>query len=505
MSSRHMGLYYIRVLALSRFVTVSVLLMVFAGYATAGVWDAYTQISSAFNPPIKLVPAMGPYLVNSEITFHMEPLTDYDRCFTAPSTNYYELDSFLAQDAYTWSVKDAGGIDKGSFKYGDNTNNATFPNIIWIAPSTPENGLTVSCSVKDDPKAIGEGDTGTRDDPNRVWSVLNIRVGGAFISELDGNVAGDYISGTNVSVRMYVENMYLNTDHTVSVLLGASDLATGSSHVKVDPVSPAGQPIIRTDASGNWQSAGNKGWVYFDTTHLLSDGSTGDLNIKLVPSAGNTYFSNTMEGKTVYNKGYVLGGNSSTIYGAGSATNVNFACGMMKHSTRFNSTEHKPTIETYLPAYTVFYIYTHGGWDVSPYSGETMFRDCDSVKGEDVSAHCLPSSTVANAVSGKGGSIPYYNIVHIDACDSAGDGSTVHTDMAGAFGISSGATDRAYLGFNGNVNDNLAHANWTYTVWTNLRNGQTIGTAVTNANNSYNPGGTAHIIGDSSSTLHKVY
>lgn len=481
------------------------------GYSlAAGVWDAYTGITCANNPPISLVTS-PPYAVGNQVQFHQFPVQDYDRRFTAPSTYYYNLDSFTRSDAYNWVVKDASGVEQGSFLNGKNTSNAAFPDVYWI-PSVPGSNLTVYNTVKDDPKALGSGETGTRDDPDKVFSYGTFRVGGAYIFNLAGNVAGTYISGTGISVNMYVVNMYYTMDHTISVILGASDLAAGSSHVKVSPVSPAGQPMIRTDASGNWQSSGSPGWVYFDSTHMRADASSGDLKVRLVPSSGTTYFTNAISGITLYNKAYVLGAGTCTTYGDTTADAVSSQCASMNHSvypaSGANSSDHRDTILSNLPTYTVFYIYTHGAYDESPYSGMTSFRDCDSAIGDDPATECLSSGDIATAIAGKSG-VPEYNIVHIDACDSAGDGTDSHNDMAIAFGIlnadGSSKTDRAYIGFNGACSDNQAHANWSGAIWQRLQAGDRISAAVTYANNNYNPGGTAAIYGDANTTLHKVY
>jgi len=466
----------------------------------AGVWDAYTPISSGYNPPLSIPGGSGPYVAGSPVRFTMYTIVDSDRRKYL-GVSYYDNDTFNNSNAFTWTVKDSSGNPQGTWQNGKNTSNAPFPDVYWLPPSTPMSNLTVYVSVNDDPKPLGGGETGTRDDPVKIWSNGPINTGAAIIWNLTGNVAGNYISGTDIGFNMYIAAMQKSTNMAVGVALGGSDLATGSSHVYVSPVGNGGQPNITTDSNGNWQSVNNPGKVTFDSTHLLADGSSGDLRAKLNP--GTAFYSTAISGVTLYNKAYVLAnttdiGNSSTA-----ASSVQSSCSSMNHSVNYSTSDANATILGNLPTYTVFYINTHGGYNVfAQYPNQTVFEECCSNISADYT-HYMGSSDVATAVSGKSG-VPYYNFVQIDACNSA-----AYNDMAIAFGILNGdgstKTDQAYLGWNGVAQDTSDHASWTGLVWSGLQSGNTLSQAVTAANNAYSGFGTPSMLGDTGMTLHKVY
>jgi hypothetical protein len=315
-----------------------------------------------------------------------------------------------------------------------------------------------------------------------------------WTSGFDGtNIAGSNISGTNLWVRAYVTKAKkFNSDYSTYMVLDGSTLASGSQHVKVDTVSPAGQPKIRTNATGYWMSDANKGWVKFDTTHALNDGSNGELRIQMYWTDGttsNTIYSTLIGNYALYNKAYVLY-DPALSYGYDCASAATTACIDMRHSTRLSNTDDWQAISDRIPTYTVFYFYGHGGYDSN--TQETYFKDCPDTAD-------IGSNLVSTEVGLKSSSQPQYNFVFIDACESA-----THSDLADAFGVTT-ADDRAFLGWDGETHDWFANKNWTLDIWSRLYAGDTIAEAFTYANDHNYEWGTAKYDGDDDTTLHEVY
>ncbi len=331
----------------------------------------------------------------------------------------------------------------------------------------------------------------------------------AVISDLSGgNVAYNRISGTNVWVRMYVYNSQPNCTHAVKVYLGGSVLAENPAHVKVSPYYSQWN-FLRTDATGKWQSEGNKGYVKFDTTHMIRDGSHSYLRVWVYPFGLTAFFSNSLDDNKdgtpdnieLYNKAYVL--SDTNDINKATADKVYDHCWNMNHniqpgkgaSRTFPSKWGPDGVLQNLKYYTVFYIAAHGQF----VSGQTYFDDPAA------GYNWISSSEVAGYVSQKAGLIPYYNIVHIDACYTC-----MGFDMAHAFDIVTSIggkqPDRAYIGWLDYVYGNQTAKNWTDHLWGCLVNRSTVGDAKHQADTAY-PGvaGSGELEGDKNTTLHSVY
>ena len=322
--------------------------------------------------------------------------------------------------------------------------------------------------------------------------------GKAIISDLQGNVrsAGDHIhvSGTNVWVRMYVQDSWVDRMHICEAYLGNDRLAGDIFSIKVNPCWGC-EDMLRTDGSGDWQDSGNKGFVKFSTTGLPT-ATQGSLRIKLRPEGKADFFSNTIDIVNVqlYNKAYVLcekwlvGADSTAVY-------VHERCEDMNHSATpddpVTDKHNRDTILAHLPSYTIFYIAAHGEYNSS--GNQTWFYDC---QGDDE----ISSGQVWYAINQKT-TQPYYNLVHLDTCHSSD-----HNDMAEAFGIledGGGArADRAYIGWVGIYWGFPSTNNWTKTLWDDLRLGYKVGEAIDDANARHNEVGTARMYGDKNTVLH---
>lgn len=336
--------------------------------------------------------------------------------------------------------------------------------------------------------------------------------GCAKISDLGGNVAGSNISGTNVWVRMYVQDSWANTEHNVSVKLGGSVLAAGLWDLDVRTAGPTCPYTLVTSAGGDWQSSGNKGWVKFDTTSLLSSGNSGDLKVVLSTPGHSDFASNTISNLTIYNRAYVLA-NSTLNYANQAADAAHQSLEYMNHLTQpvhtANESDSAATIASYLSEKTVFYIDTHGGYD--SLLDDMRFADChnaDLLYG----FYCdIPNGiySVHDRVGGKTEYQPAYNFVFIDACYSAGDGTNLRNVMAKAFEIISAdgtsKADRAYLGWKGLSYDSSNGTAWVTAFFDFMSLGYTVSEAVNQANHSATPPGTPVIIGDGNTTLHMIY
>jgi hypothetical protein len=335
----------------------------------------------------------------------------------------------------------------------------------------------------------------------RSYKQVDQNVGAAYISDLSGNVAGNKISGTNVCVRMYVKKSWPNIDHRVTARFGTTPMASTDNHIKVNTVSSAGQPYLRTDSSGNWHDSSNKGWVKFDTTSLLDDGTTGSLNIKLTPAGHSAFCSNGSSDLVIYNKAYVIN-DPAILNGTETANYVASKCSLMKHSVRRSTSDARDTILGEIYKYTVFYAWNHGGYDPSsPSDPGTYIIGCSGDAQNDIVSQSLVSSFVS---AYKGSIFPSFNLVHLDCCYSG-----AHNDMAKAFGIlnndGGSRADQAYIGWISYAWSFPENRNWTKSVWDQLSAGATVGDAVDFANaNHYEPG-TCRIYGDRNTTLHSVY
>jgi hypothetical protein len=340
-----------------------------------------------------------------------------------------------------------------------------------------------------------------------------------WISGLSGNVAGGNISGTNVSVQAYLTKApKLNADFNTSVNLGASNNfnAGGYPFCHVATVSPAGQAKIRTNGSGNWMSSTSKGTIAFST--LISsntndgDGTNGTLGAQMVWTGGGAYivYSTGIQNITLYNKALCLADPNLTsdyaFQSASVAFNDMIAVG---HTSDYDGDAGEQSILSSIPIHTLFYTYTCGAYDSQ--TGITSFADCNYGLNNDwdYAAHAITSTEVATAVGNKTSSQPDYNFAFINAGDSA-----IDDDMAIAFGVT-GINDRAYLGWDGGVDDSQDVQDWNYYFWQQLLGGSsahTIDAALAwCANNGYDPavwnsgGGLPQVYGDGDTTLHYVY
>lgn len=326
--------------------------------------------------------------------------------------------------------------------------------------------------------------------------------GTAYISELQGNTkdAGDHIniSGTNAWVRMYVKNSWPVNSHACKAYLAGSMLAD-YDNIKVNPCFSGQDMLLSTDAAGSWQSAGDKGYVKFDSSAELVTGTEGNLKIKLFPYDETPFLSKwegTEKPVRLYNKAYVLS-NRDILWGSTSANYVHERCEAMNHSASpvesENETHNYATIISNIQTYTVFYIVSHGNHEY-----QTYFMDCldDNINV----VHASDVQVMAEQKTAQ----PYYNLVHLDTCYSSDE-----QDMAKAFGIldpSGGARpDRAFIGWVGVSYSFPGNVNWTKEVWSLLSEGTTVKYAVDQATFDHREIGTARVYGDYNTTLHSVY
>lgn len=494
---------------LSRLLAMASLsLLVCQSPAIAVDWSTALAITCGTGNPIRTM-TISPFAVDNEVQIYSAALTDQDRYYSNGKYTYVG-DSFCAMGCYSWNVLHSDMTSSGIWKDGISIGGSAWPSVYWT-PTEVSNDLTIWFTANDIAE-MQPGDTGTRDDPARTWTKA-IRTGAMFINNLSGNVAGSNISGTGLSVMANIDNMHYSVNNGVSVSLGTSDLATGTSHVYAYDHAATGYTTVATDANGDWPAGGTtQQKICFDSTHLLSDGTTGTLRIKVAPSGSTEYYSIPISDITIYNKAYVLGNDLSTSVGADAASLVGVYARDMKHNSNCTISDYKSFILSNIPTYTVFYMYSHGSWNLAEYPNETVLWDCYGGPGDwNITDHAIPSSLIATAVGNKSSSQPAYNFVHIDSCYSAGYDGVQHTDMASAFGITSSSTNRAFLGFIGTSLDTLDNYNWVAEVWSSLQAGQTINQAVNDANTLIGSNyvvekvGQASIIGDPSTTLHKVY
>ncbi|BDI27960.1 hypothetical protein CCAX7_000110 [Capsulimonas corticalis] len=246
----------------------------------------------------------------------------------------------------------------------------------------------------------------------------------------------------------------------------------------------------------------------FDSTHFANNALV-TYKMTVQDSGGNSYYL-TGQGPTL-NKGYGVV-NTDGDFNPGIAAAV--LGNMINYAQSPSAGDSKATINSNLPNYTAFYIATHGN--------STGFGDGSIVGGQSplpyYQQHFIayqatsPDIGVTNDITVKAANpnLPPYNLVDIDACNSAGNGAAASTG-ATSFGINS--SDRALLGWN--AEEYTSNYAWVARVWNNLALGMTLKDAVNAATSKGRPSGpdannhpvpiNGVILGDSATKLHGVY
>ena len=198
--------------------------------------------------------------------------------------------------------------------------------------------------------------------------------------------------------------------------------------------------------------------VNFDSTHF-ADASSVPIKMLITDTAGNNYDASVAA--NAYNKAYSLGNyqpsGGSLVYGQVAAANASSAFSGMNCPGSPTTTDGKTTILANLHTYTVFYIWTHGldlpsvfgdcfAFPNSPDANYLYARASDDLTG---------ATGVTQAVASKSVSVPPYNFAFCDACLTAQNNL-----MAGAFGVTTGSTDLAYLGYTTESDDSQYNAGW---------------------------------------------
>ena len=255
------------------------------------VWDVYTAISVG---SITSPTAGSTYAVNTEVSCSIAAGSDRDHRYVPPSNHTYPADTLT----YTWSAS------AGTFPYGN-----TGTSVTWKAPSTPNSGVTITCTISD-AAVIPPGETGTRNDTDKVRTVSNIKVydlsvqssksiimtGGVqnavhqctitatVTPAMTGNVSFSIVSGTGVGysipASLSATSVPLNGNSQAQTVLTSSDL---EETVTVEASFAGCQATVQVNQGTSDMS------FEFDPEEIIADGeSTMDVNLQVLQQVTHT-------------------------------------------------------------------------------------------------------------------------------------------------------------------------------------------------------------------------
>ena len=230
----------------------------------------------------------------------------------------------------------------------------------------------------------------------------------------------------------------------------------------------------------------------FDSSHFAS-GTTLALSITATGQTGQLPLLVTASAfAPVYNRAYAMGNCTSLDYGAAAMAYITVQAAACRQDVTASSTDTKAQILDHLPAYTAFYIYTHGADAYeggSSWASPAFLEPCGYPTDDEthwVFANVDPgsASTVQARIGAKSSAQPPYNFVELSACDTAGhtiydsltgDHTTYNPANAEAFGVPDGSVDRGFAGFASHVEDSQNAAAFDDVLWEYLGVGEIVG------------------------------
>jgi hypothetical protein len=261
--------------------------------------------------------------------------------------------------------------------------------------------------------------------------------------------------------------------------------------------------------------------VVFDSTHF---GDTNPITVEyqIQDTAGDPVVVKDVTANA-YNEGYLLNDTAFTSgNGLTALTDVGTRLGGMNHDT-VSSEASKDSINSALPTYTVFYAYTHGYVDSFNHTafgdGSAQSVDYYIGLGQNWTDHYVLSSEVLASPNTKSLSQPPYNLAFVDGCETGVQSDLAYAFLYGNPSGGSGATDRAYLGWEVDLADDMRNVNWTNRMFQNLENGEILSDAIKDASSVEAPIGVDEnglgfdvdtssqlaTFGDGGMKLHEVY
>ena len=286
-----------------------------------------------------------------------------------------------------------------------------------------------------------------------------------------------FFSGTNCSAT--------GVAVAISGYVSHAQLLVGGTAVKdYYDTNSAGHPVAGPNVSlGTSQTSASLS-VSFDSTHF-ADASPIDIKLVVTDTGGNTY-----DGKisgNAYNKGYVGYEPTRTTSGKDTASNVDqvFAQSNIKNNDSTTS-DTRDAVLAAVTANTDFFTYSYG--QHYPDTSNHLFFEPPAGVGnsngvlygsqsfDPTSTAQNPRNDIAEAVAAKGVNPPPYNFVYLDICNGGYD-----TEFSNGFGITASSTDRAFLGWNGWVDDSGYNQNWTTYFYGYLHSGETLNQAIMDA------------------------
>ena len=250
----------------------------------------------------------------------------------------------------------------------------------------------------------------------------------------------------------------------------------------------------------------------FDSTHFIS-GAMVALKLKVWDSNGG-YYDGGIQGPAK-NRIYAIGNHTFSFnpMSAQILSNIQQDAQSVNYFVVTTQEDRKPNVISTIPAYTVMYVYSHGGVDT--------FGDCSATSpifGLNTSGaspdYYLNLTDVQLAVMAKNPNQPPYNLEFLDCCNTAGD-ETISPSIywASTFINANPYTekDRAFLGWKNEVMGMESNAGWTNDVFDNLSIGLNLSDATLVATLNGPELGKFYfpvfpeIIGDTKMKLHGVY
>lgn len=239
--------------------------------------------------------------------------------------------------------------------------------------------------------------------------------------------------------------------------------------------------------------------IVFDSTHF-AEATDIIVRIEATNNLGETNYAQYQA--RAYNRAYVLGNNEVST--AQLQVDDVFAYStLMNHFSLDTLWHSKAHIQSAIPTYTVFYIYTHGI--------QNGFHDCFGEVGEpEQMLYGLPDVDISNPVASKTPNQPDYHFVFIDACSTLGDEYSSDFGVAQAFELYS--LNECILGWRSLCSVNQHNVDWNTRLWSELSTTHSVYDAYViaqagGAKLGSGPGGLAvgEIQGDASTKMHGVY
>ncbi len=440
-------------------------------------------------------------------------------------------------------TKTLTGPPDDSMSEGDNYTQEDSEDVIETLPVSVEGVATRVFPMRWNVTGSAAGNGGSVNNPNGNSNLLGFGVAGA-VGDVDLRLSIRLFNGINASLQATSTDQALDNYKTTSVphywsgtgCLLAGSMEAGSQQIYGWAIVLENKLAYEVKYKEGRDRVDFYGW--FDSTQFRDKNL---MKAKLysygpTPEVDGPVGRSSIE-KRIWNKGYAMGSKLSFPHNAPDAVLRvnNILTGQLQagdptpttpttpqplsYSVRRTLIAAKPEILDNIPDASLFYAYTHGIPDAFADCQIDVFHDPpkpaefphllfglpkrDSLDGQ---RKPFVSDMVAKKRALLHYKRPQYNLVFLDGCKTS-----VTSELSSGFGIDSGSHDRAYLGWDQNVQDKMIYVDFIEYLLRNLANGETVKTALKISIEKYRnrlfPTGAPRITitGDPNMKLHGAY